>query len=594
MATQPTNLPVPSESPRDLKFNAGKIDEFVTSMALQYIDRFGNTHYTIEGLKQLVLNQIYNLGLIPIGTFQDGAIVTAAGDIIQDTSTGVWYRWDDLSTLPKTVPSGSTPDTTGGVGDGKWLAVDVSDVLRKELANGGGDALIRHVRPSIYDGTLNDYFSATYKEVNPDEFSGLSTDTLRLQSAINSAGKVQLKKKQYTITSSITCDFSSSTYPILSRESSRFDIIGVGIHSSVLNFNGSFVAFDFLGNSTWSAHGTNSVMSLKDFCIYGTGNTGTGIRFNGFAHMRVENLRVVRCNTGIRITECTSNYFDKLYVDNCNTGVLIDGVSLTNNATHLSGNFSSCSTYALDAAIGTVFSISNSIFEHNGTTGVASSGDIRIRLTQPMAVATIDNVYFGFSNGGANIRIDNTTASTVIVRIVGGMITRGGPNGEQTTSNISITSSGGGRVMLELDGVTFYTNSSWGYSPSQDRPFIDDGGVTIIKGMDTCFFNEQTSKKVTAKGSSGVFGGSVYGPGDGEHPQFLSSTKTATGVYKLTSSIPLSNTISGYQVTAISQGLSVRVGYITKTSVTEFTIFMFNTSGVAADGTFDYQISMSR
>ncbi len=42
MATTPTNLPVPSESPRDLKFNAGKIDEFVTSFALSYIDRFGD------------------------------------------------------------------------------------------------------------------------------------------------------------------------------------------------------------------------------------------------------------------------------------------------------------------------------------------------------------------------------------------------------------------------------------------------------------------------------------------------------------------------------------------------------------------------
>lgn len=39
MATTPTNLPVPSESPRDLKFNAGKIDEFVTSkIMLMLID----------------------------------------------------------------------------------------------------------------------------------------------------------------------------------------------------------------------------------------------------------------------------------------------------------------------------------------------------------------------------------------------------------------------------------------------------------------------------------------------------------------------------------------------------------------------------
>ena len=142
MATQPTNLPVPSESPRDLKFNAGKIDEFVTSLALQYIDRFGNSHYTIEGLKQLVLNQIYNLGWNLVGTFQDGATLSAAGDIIQDEATGVWYRWDDISTLPKVVPAGSTPESTGGIGEGKWLAVDVSDVLRRDLAKNSGAGLI--------------------------------------------------------------------------------------------------------------------------------------------------------------------------------------------------------------------------------------------------------------------------------------------------------------------------------------------------------------------------------------------------------------------------------------------------------------------
>ncbi|HIC8602791.1 hypothetical protein [Citrobacter freundii] len=70
MSTTPTNQPVPSEKPQDLKFNAGKIDEFVTSMAQQYIDRFGHAHYTIEGLKQLVLN----LGWNPVGSFQGGRL----------------------------------------------------------------------------------------------------------------------------------------------------------------------------------------------------------------------------------------------------------------------------------------------------------------------------------------------------------------------------------------------------------------------------------------------------------------------------------------------------------------------------------------
>lgn len=145
MATQPTNNQVPSESPRDLKFNAGKIDEFVTSFAQQYIDRFGKAHYTIEGLKQLVLQQIYNLGWNLRGSFQDGGTVTSAGDLLQDESTNIWYRWDDLATLPKTVPPGSTPTSAGGTGEGKWQPVDVAEVLRKDLASsssGKGASLV--------------------------------------------------------------------------------------------------------------------------------------------------------------------------------------------------------------------------------------------------------------------------------------------------------------------------------------------------------------------------------------------------------------------------------------------------------------------
>ncbi|MCV4732073.1 hypothetical protein OFB80_29735, partial [Escherichia coli] len=43
--------------------------------------------------------------------------------------------------------------STGGIGDGKWLAVDVSDVLRKDLQGSNGSTLIGG---SVY---VVDYFS---------------------------------------------------------------------------------------------------------------------------------------------------------------------------------------------------------------------------------------------------------------------------------------------------------------------------------------------------------------------------------------------------------------------------------------------------
>lgn len=121
MATTPTNLPVPSESPRDLKFNAGKIDEFVTSFALSYIDRFGDEHYTIEGLRWLAQRAIAEFGWIPIGTFQSGAVITLPNQILKDENDGEYYRWD--GPLPKIVSPNSTPDSAGGIGKGKWIGV---------------------------------------------------------------------------------------------------------------------------------------------------------------------------------------------------------------------------------------------------------------------------------------------------------------------------------------------------------------------------------------------------------------------------------------------------------------------------------------
>lgn len=51
MATQPTNKDIGSEDPRDLKFNAGKVDEWATSTEKEYTDRKGVKRLTAEGMQ---------------------------------------------------------------------------------------------------------------------------------------------------------------------------------------------------------------------------------------------------------------------------------------------------------------------------------------------------------------------------------------------------------------------------------------------------------------------------------------------------------------------------------------------------------------
>ncbi|HHO0414509.1 TPA: endonuclease/exonuclease/phosphatase family protein [Morganella morganii] len=141
MATIPTQNAVPSESARDLKFNAGKIDEFVTSLEHEYKDRFGRCHMTIEGMRwvfeQLMerfnvdINQaIIAAGYIPMDSFQLGAEITKRNEILRDETTGEYYRWD--GDLRKSVPAGSTPESTGGVGIGAWVSVGDA-ALRQNL-----------------------------------------------------------------------------------------------------------------------------------------------------------------------------------------------------------------------------------------------------------------------------------------------------------------------------------------------------------------------------------------------------------------------------------------------------------------------------
>ncbi|MET5770432.1 hypothetical protein [Enterobacter cloacae] len=274
MTTQPTNLPVPSESPRDLKFNAGKIDEFVTSMALQYIDRFGNSHYTIEGLKQLALQQIYNLGWNLVGSFQDGATLDAAGDIIQDESAGVWYRWDDLSTLPKTVPSGSDPDSTGGVGEGKWLAVDVSDVLRKDLAKPTAPAIIGAEDIAGQASTLKKYIDKINHAVLLTELASLAVgsnwtaafqfvnDNASINCLIIPAGTynsdVELRPAPYTVVISLGATINISTA----------NIQQAGIHPKT--------GTKFLGKLTISLGDTNAYAWQRSHVRIGEYDSGVG------------------------------------------------------------------------------------------------------------------------------------------------------------------------------------------------------------------------------------------------------------------------------------------------------------------------------
>ena len=163
MATQPTQNAVPSESYRDLKFNAGKIDEFVTSLQREYEDRFGKKHYTIEGLRWVAQQAISTFGYITLDSFEDGNNLTLPNQVLRLEATGEYYRWD--GEFPKDVPAGSTPDSTGGVGIGKWLSVGDA-TLRSDLESAAGAGMVGTTLGGTVQKKLEDVLSAQYRERN--------------------------------------------------------------------------------------------------------------------------------------------------------------------------------------------------------------------------------------------------------------------------------------------------------------------------------------------------------------------------------------------------------------------------------------------
>jgi len=153
MATTPTQNAVPSQSPFDFKFNIGKIDEFVTSQGWTYTDRFGQKHYTIEGINYLSQQAMAAYGYVILTgkTFTTGATLTNPNEVLLNTADGEYYKWTgSFASGPKTIPQNSTPASTGGTGPGAWIGVGDAS-LRSALAGFDGTHMVYHGNKPVSD-----------------------------------------------------------------------------------------------------------------------------------------------------------------------------------------------------------------------------------------------------------------------------------------------------------------------------------------------------------------------------------------------------------------------------------------------------------
>lgn len=121
MATQLTQDALPNESPRDVKSNAEKINNFFISMGWIYTNRFGPQHWTIEGINYIAQQAMAAFGYVILTgkTFTTDAIINNPKEVLLYTADREYYKWTAYFASGGKV---STPASTGGLGLGHGLA----------------------------------------------------------------------------------------------------------------------------------------------------------------------------------------------------------------------------------------------------------------------------------------------------------------------------------------------------------------------------------------------------------------------------------------------------------------------------------------
>lgn len=144
MTTYATNNPLGSTDPRDLYDNSQNFDNAMNNHEQAFwVDRFGIDRRSWFGIEEMVAEAAAKYGFIILSgkTFATGATVNL-NEILLDTASGEYFQW--TGSFPeggKIVPPGSTPDSTGGQGPGKWKSVGDS-ALRSLLASVSGAGMI--------------------------------------------------------------------------------------------------------------------------------------------------------------------------------------------------------------------------------------------------------------------------------------------------------------------------------------------------------------------------------------------------------------------------------------------------------------------
>lgn len=403
------------------------------------------------------------------GSFSTGVTVNAKNELVVFTNGK--YRWD--GELPKTVSSGSTPDSAGGTGLGKWVSVGDAS-LRASLIDANdhlGDALIAVKQP--YIGS----FARTQHSKNMDTISvkdfgatgdGVTDDTAAIQyafDAAHSAGrKLYFPTGVYRVSSTLTAKLGThyAEYGL--------SIVGEGRGASIIEFTFTDTDSPVEGISLVPESGSTGYnfdikgMTLRgttadavSSLIYCTTDT-SGIILNQL-YMRdaitaihiprdcwiseLHNLNMSCRDYGIRMDASgTTNRFD---------GCFVYGAAVS--AYKLRGGYSTIGALAADNCKGTIYDLrffegsAQSLGSEQPNTGVVpdyivncDGGRVNIDYLLGFKSAPVDGTTWYAVNVGSgtvdikNLIVSSNTGSDTSVAVTGGLIR--GLTGPVTVQNI--------------------------------------------------------------------------------------------------------------------------------------------------------------
>ena len=265
--------------------------------------------WTIAGFQYTAEEAIRNYGYITMDSFEDGATLTLPNQVLRYEATGEYYRWD--GDLPKTVPAGSTPENTGGIGLGAWVSVGDAS-LRQQLSSKLGSLMVGFSRVDDVPRTVGDKL----KDVPTANDYMLPSET-NLTLAINRAAADGVKSlfvtsdRSYNISSimELPDDFELLGYgrpsvvcadiASIIRMNSRTVVSGLkftGLSPAVLSPHNGAVDVHISGNFFTGQNQIVLLLTCSDVTVANNVFDGTGYGIIQQAGYASNNVRVVSNN----------------------------------------------------------------------------------------------------------------------------------------------------------------------------------------------------------------------------------------------------------------------------------------------------------